>query len=55
MLRVVLDADVIDPEPLPSLNTRLFRKEIHRDSHGDPIGGRCMLEKLFHGVIVSPI
>ena len=45
---LVLDPDVIDPEPFPRVGLRLFRQEIHRHANGNPIGNRGMLEQLFH-------
>ena len=47
-VRAVFDPDVIDPEPLAHLNLRLIGQKTDRDTHGDALGNRGVLEKLFH-------
>ena len=48
LVGIILDPDVIDPEPLPRLDPRLLRQEIDRDPHGDAIGHGSVLEQLLH-------
>ena len=47
-VRSVLDADVINPEPLARFRVRLFREEVHRDPHGDALSDGGVLEEFFH-------
>jgi len=48
LVRVILNPDVVDPEPLSSLDSGLFRQEIHRHADGNAVSDRSMLEQFFH-------
>lgn len=44
LIGVVLNANVINPEPLASVHARLFGQKVHCHTNSDPIGDRGMLE-----------
>jgi hypothetical protein len=50
LVRMILDADVIGPEPAGAVGTRTVGQKAHRHPHRDALGGGRMAEEPVHAV-----